>query len=465
MHNDLIQRARTYATTMHERINQRRKYTLVPYHVHLTAVADLVASVSDDQHMIAAAWLHDTVEDTPVTFADLEQEFGKEVMLLVMELTDVSRPSDGNRATRKAVDRHHLAQVSQRAKTVKLADVIDNTRDISKHDQRFARIFLPEMHELLGVLQDGDPTLYAMARSTVDVCARQLQVPLRPLSQRTTQEGLYEDPSRLGNAFAQYRDIQLFAKTFTAKHIQEPLRSFDSTISTKQLEDFVLHHPCPVIGIRHDGQLNSYLTVTDGMTARDVIRPRPFAPQQLVQLDTPLVDVIHVLTNFDYCFVAISDSVIGAISRSDIEKPVVRMWLFGLIILIDMSVSATIKNRWPDSSWQHLVTPARLEKAQKLYNEHQRRQMSGELFDCLQLADKMQLLFHEPSFLEESGYASLNAARRVFKGIETLRNNLAHGQDIISTDWPSIVRLAHQLGATPLHGAKLDTAQKVVKVS
>ena len=134
--SDLIERARVYATEAHQRINQRRKYNNEPYHVHLHAVAKLVASVTDDAEMIAAAWLHDTVEDTQATLEDIEAEFGVAVAELVEELTDVSRPGDGNRAVRKAIDRRHLAQASARAKTVKLADLIDNCKDITRASHR-----------------------------------------------------------------------------------------------------------------------------------------------------------------------------------------------------------------------------------------------------------------------------------------------------------------------------------------
>ena len=69
--NDLVRRAREFATSAHKRIGHRRKYSQQPYDAHLKAVANLVAEVSDDQQMIAAAWLHDTVEDTPATHHDI----------------------------------------------------------------------------------------------------------------------------------------------------------------------------------------------------------------------------------------------------------------------------------------------------------------------------------------------------------------------------------------------------------
>jgi guanosine-3',5'-bis(diphosphate) 3'-pyrophosphohydrolase len=119
--------------------------------------------VPHDKEMLAAAWLHDTVEDAGVSFSDLLEEFGTGVAWLVSDLTDVSRASDGKRAARKAVDRAHTAQASVRAKTIKLADLIDNSRNILEHDPKFARVYLPEKRLLLAVLTDGDPWLWTMA--------------------------------------------------------------------------------------------------------------------------------------------------------------------------------------------------------------------------------------------------------------------------------------------------------------
>jgi (p)ppGpp synthase/HD superfamily hydrolase len=136
----LAERARLYATTAHARINQLRKYTLQPYDAHLKSVATMVAQAGGDPAMVAAAWLHDIVEDTPTTFDEIEREFGADVVALVKELTDASRPKDGNGALRKAIDRQHLAGASPRGKTIKLADVIDNCREICRHDPKFGRV-------------------------------------------------------------------------------------------------------------------------------------------------------------------------------------------------------------------------------------------------------------------------------------------------------------------------------------
>jgi guanosine-3',5'-bis(diphosphate) 3'-pyrophosphohydrolase len=107
------------------------------------------------------------VEDTGVELALIGTEFGRTIELLVGYLTDISKPVDGNRAARKAIDREHTAQASPAAKTIKLADLIDNTRSIVAHDPDFARVYLKEKALLLEVLREGDATLWAMADEMV----------------------------------------------------------------------------------------------------------------------------------------------------------------------------------------------------------------------------------------------------------------------------------------------------------
>lgn len=101
MTNTLAERARRYATKAHAAIDQRRKYTDDPYIVHPQAVMELVRSVPHTEEMLAAAWLHDTVEDTPTTLGDIDSHFGPKVAELVRMLTNVSHAEDGNRFERK----------------------------------------------------------------------------------------------------------------------------------------------------------------------------------------------------------------------------------------------------------------------------------------------------------------------------------------------------------------------------
>jgi hypothetical protein len=435
---DPLKKAKHYATRAHKRISHKRKYTNQPYDTHLNSVAELVSSVTDDLEMIAAAWLHDTVEDTPVTFHDIEKAFGAGVAQLVSDLTDVSKASDGNRAVRKAIDRAHIARAMPRAKTIKLADLIDNCRDICTNNPRFARVFLTEMAALLEVLGDGDAKLFAQAQQILSECAASLKMERIPfLSQGWGQQASSAD-ELLSHQHAQVQ----FITAFTAKDIAEPLRSFDgeqkAPVILKKMKELDLY----AAGVRIDGFVDGYILPAD--LCKDKLGKclRQFRKDQVLDGDASLAEVIHVLTRHTHCFVSLLGSVAGIISRSDIQKPIVRMWLFGMITLIEMNFSEKIRAKWEDESWAGLISSSRLSKAKELFEERRRRKQNCDLLDCLQFSDKARIIIEDPEELEYLGFNSKRTAKQISKELESLRNNLAHSQDIVTHDWPQIARLA-----------------------
>jgi (p)ppGpp synthase/HD superfamily hydrolase len=139
--------------------SQTRKYSHEPYIEHPKRIAEMVRSVPHTKAMICAAYLHDVVEDTPVSGEEIARRFGKEVARLVHELTDEfmkEKYPNLNRKERKKRETGRQAEMSPEAKTIKLADVIDNTRDIIKNDKDFASRYIPEMEALVEVLQGGN---------------------------------------------------------------------------------------------------------------------------------------------------------------------------------------------------------------------------------------------------------------------------------------------------------------------
>lgn len=159
-----------FATAAHAAVKQVRKYTGEPYIVHPIDVANTLVFSSKDvvkTEVIQAAFLHDVVEDTGITNETIRSLFGDQVADLVAEVTDVSKPEDGNRKTRKELDRQHLAKASRDGQNIKLADLISNTKSIAKYDPHFAKVYLKEKEALLEVLTKGDSYLYSLARANI----------------------------------------------------------------------------------------------------------------------------------------------------------------------------------------------------------------------------------------------------------------------------------------------------------
>lgn len=165
---DIVRKAQVYAMAAHAAVGQKRKYTGEPYIVHPAEVASIVASVPGaTPDMVAAAWLHDVIEDTGCTFTDVHMAFGIDIATMVGWLTDVSKPEDGPRWYRKKLDREHTAQAPAEVQTIKLADLISNSKSIMAHDPKFAKVYLEEKRLLLEVLTRGDTGLHARASEFV----------------------------------------------------------------------------------------------------------------------------------------------------------------------------------------------------------------------------------------------------------------------------------------------------------
>jgi (p)ppGpp synthase/HD superfamily hydrolase len=163
----LIEKARLFSVAAHSAIGQRRKYTLEPYWVHPAEVASIVRSVPHTEPMLAAAYLHDVVEDTQVTIEVIRNEFGDIIADMVDWLSDKSVVLDGNRATRKKMDADRLALAPHEVQTIKYADLISNTGTIVMHDPKFAVIYLKEKEYLLSVMDKGDASLRARALQNI----------------------------------------------------------------------------------------------------------------------------------------------------------------------------------------------------------------------------------------------------------------------------------------------------------
>ena len=158
----MLDRAIEFATQAHK--GQFRKYTGEPYINHPLAVMEIVKGVpGHTEEMLVAAVLHDVVEDTDVSLMQIQEEFGSVVSELVLHLTDISTPEDGNRLKRKRKDAQWYAQGSAQAQTIKVADFIDNTKDIAQHAPRFWEVYKMEKLYALDLLQEADVDLWHQA--------------------------------------------------------------------------------------------------------------------------------------------------------------------------------------------------------------------------------------------------------------------------------------------------------------
>lgn len=131
----LLDRAIMFAVKAHAGTERRGKG--FPYIVHPMEAVSIVATITSDQEILAAAALHDTVEDTDVTIDQIRSEFGDRVASLVSTETDVvfeDRSEEDSWHDRKQAAINRLAGVSREAKIVAIGDKLSNMRAIARDE-------------------------------------------------------------------------------------------------------------------------------------------------------------------------------------------------------------------------------------------------------------------------------------------------------------------------------------------
>jgi (p)ppGpp synthase/HD superfamily hydrolase len=148
---NLILRAAALARIAHE--GQKRKYSGRPYVEHPGRVAMQAALHSMDEEHVAAAWLHDVLEDTEVSPTFVKLICGEEVLKIVEGLTNPSKGSPLSRADRKALDRAKLSCQPTNTKVLKALDRADNCRDMKGVEADFIKLYAGESRQLAVALK------------------------------------------------------------------------------------------------------------------------------------------------------------------------------------------------------------------------------------------------------------------------------------------------------------------------
>lgn len=174
--DQLLEQVKDFAAKAHG--EQRRKFADEPYIAHPIRVMEICAAYTSDVAMLAAALLHDVLEDTPVKKEQLNNFLlsvmdatkARRTLQLVDELTDryvKANYPQWNRRKRKTKEAERLANSSAESQTIKYADIIDNSAEIAHQETDFAKVFLYECNALLKKITKGNQELYRRAVDTV----------------------------------------------------------------------------------------------------------------------------------------------------------------------------------------------------------------------------------------------------------------------------------------------------------
>jgi hypothetical protein len=243
-----------------------------------------------------------------------------------------------------------------------------------------------------------------------------------------------------------YYDMQrTFLSGVTLRDIAEPLISFDETTAAAVARAAMQSQRTAVAGVRVDGHVAGYVLLDDLGEGQCGDGMLPFEEHLVLPDSTSLVDVVLTLVESPFAFVRVLGEVGGLVSREDLQDPPVRMWLFGIVTIMEMYYLRMIERHMGGGEWRQYLSDGRIAKAEHLLEERRRRGQDPRLLDCLQFGDKAQIVVRDQTLRELAGFQSRNRAEYATKMVERLRNNLAHTQDIVAFDWQTIVILAENI--------------------
>jgi len=180
---------------------------------------------------------------------------------------------------------------------------------------------------------------------------------------------LWTSPStgyrRRGTRAKEFR--RLFEAQITISSISEPLRCCSSADAAVDVAGEMIHLGFDVVGVRESNRslVKGYVQQSDLGSGSCEDHCRSFEPGDLVSDSMPLIDLVSLLGNKLRVFVLAGNDIEGIVTRADLQKPAVRILLFGLLSLLEMHMSYWARKSYPDNSWQDVLRANRIDASLK----------------------------------------------------------------------------------------------------
>jgi CBS domain-containing protein len=230
----------------------------------------------------------------------------------------------------------------------------------------------------------------------------------------------------------------------TAHAILEPLKSCPADAPASEAAQILRQRDFDVAGIREspDGEVIAWVTTDDLKDGLVRDHERPLTANDLISDATPLSAVLSTLKTRRFTFVLIGPEVRGIVTRADLNKPPVRIYLFSIVSLLEMHLAFWVKDEYRES-WQATLSKRRLHKAREIQKERRKRNQDQTLLECLQFCDKRDLVTSSTQLRTKLSMGDKTAATQSLRRIESLRNELAHSQQDLAngSSWEDVISL------------------------
>jgi hypothetical protein len=231
----------------------------------------------------------------------------------------------------------------------------------------------------------------------------------------------------------------------TGEAIFEPLRSCPSHAPAIEMQEELARLDFDVAGVRESLQQPVIGFVRRDRLGSGLVRDHveQISADTLVDQSIGIESLLSCLQLRKFVFVSVGGMLVGILTLADLNKPLVRVYLFGLLSLLEIHLSFWVAQVYQDDNWKSILTPERIEMAARVQVERQRRGQQLPLVDCLQFCDKRELILADDELRGRLRLGSKAKAKKYLGDSEKLRNTLAHSQyDLVEgSTWTSLIDL------------------------
>lgn len=233
---------------------------------------------------------------------------------------------------------------------------------------------------------------------------------------------------RKGTTFSELQDI--FIDNITTKFICEPLLCCGFNDSAFEARNLMEQRDFDILGVTKDDKAIGFIRRQDLNHGSVADYLNDFNLTNIISESTPIAEILDLLSEQGYIFILTKNQVTGIVVKADINKPIVRLYLFGIISLFELHLNYWILKFHDNLGWQNLIGEKRLEDAKQIYKERRGQNLDLTLLECLQLCDKREILRQTDQFRKIFNF-SKTKFKDFVEDVEKVRNEIAHSQSSI----------------------------------
>lgn len=238
-------------------------------------------------------------------------------------------------------------------------------------------------------------------------------------------------------------DLRRVFDEITVKYITEfELKTAKINENSSVVKKRMIKYDFDIMPLISNNKIIGYIKQSDltkGVCSKFI---KKINPEDILAESTPILEVLLLFKNRDWLFVKSGNEIKGIVTRGDLRKAPVRMFLFLIVNLLEMHITRLIRKYCKQEDLCTYIGD-RLKKAEEFLAERKRKNEALDIFDSLQFCDKRDIALEINKILNVIKIQSKTQTKTYLKKIINLRDRLAHGHDIVSgSSWIEVIDLS-----------------------